>query len=116
MKNLLLTSVSLAALVGTAIAADANITVDARRDVVPVGVGPVIGFISGTIISTSTVTVDAPSGGIVGWMAEVRDVGGDEKAPNVTLSGSTFTIASSNATSGTIAVSDTVRILIIHQP
>jgi hypothetical protein len=110
----------LAVLAAPADAADTSTTVVERSASTTAGYKDVVGLVKATAganaDSAGAMTVDAPtsSQSILGWTAETRASNGAEYFPLVTLSGSTFTVADSGGTSGTLVSGSTVTISIVY--
>lgn len=84
----------------------------------PVGVRPLIGSVKATAVAADdtagsfTIAVTSlPSGGSIGqWVAFIVDSGNVQKLLDVTLSGSTFTVADDGVTT-TVAAGDIAQII-----
>lgn len=112
-----------AALSGAALAADSSATVVVRKNPVPMGVTPQVGYVK------ATATSGAASAGVykydvyyplerkvVGCITSVRDVSGSLKLSGVNYSAASkgvvnVTVSSSIATSGTVATGDVAQTL-----
>lgn len=111
-------------LMASAQAADTSVTIIRRGAVTPVGTSPQLSYVHADATSAAasagrmTFDLPAPRGtsNIIGFLPVAQNVSGGMKPLNITRSGNTVTVASSNQTSGTLAVSDTVRVITIYQP
>ncbi|RWE44229.1 hypothetical protein [Mesorhizobium sp.] len=102
-------------------AADASSTINARKAPELGGMAPVVGYVEAVsqVSGSQSFTFDIPapqgSAGIVGANFTATDVSGTAKPLNVTRNGATVTVTGSNATSGTLAVGDTVRGVVVYK-
>ncbi len=120
-KLLLASTALVGALTGAVFAADTSATINVRKSVTPVGVSPQVGFVKATITSAvngATFDLPAPRGSanILDVLAQAENVSGSAKPLNITVSGSVVTISGSNMTSGTMAVGDVVKAIVIYKP
>lgn len=105
-------------------AADTSASIVVRKFVTPVGTSPQIGYthadVTSAAVSANRMTFDVPaprgSANIVGYMPASYNVSGSQKPLNITRSGNTITVTGSNMTSGTMAVSDSIRVITIYNP
>jgi hypothetical protein len=103
-------------------AADASSTITARKAPTPFGMSPNVGVVEAvsTVSGSQSFTFDLPvprdSGSILGATWQTTDVNGTSKPLTVSRNGATMTVTGSNATSGTLAVGDTVRVVVVYQP
>lgn len=103
-------------------AADTSSTITARKAPQPVGVSPNVAFVQAvsTVGSGQSFTFEVPAprgaSNILGIVPTATDVNGALKPLKITRSGTTITVQGSGATSGTLAVSDTVSVVVVYQP
>ncbi|TPL98318.1 hypothetical protein [Mesorhizobium sp. B2-3-10] len=102
-------------------AADTSSTITSRKAPDLGGMAPIVGYVEAvSLVSGSqsfTFDIPAPRGSsnILGVNFTTTDVSGTAKPLTVSRSGATVTVTGSNATSGTLAVGDTVRAVVVYQ-
>ena len=106
-------------------AADTSVSIISRGYVTPVGEFPQVGYVhadaTAAAVSANRLTFDLPlrtgmkASDITGYLPTAQNVSGSIKPLNITRSGQTVTVTGSNMTSGTMAVSDTIRVMVIYR-
>lgn len=102
-------------------AADTSSTVNVRKAAVPVGMAPQVGFVQATATNAANgFTFDLPvphrTSNILGVVAVGYASGTDVTKPlSIKVNGSTVTVSGSNYASGTLAVGDYVKAMVIYQ-
>lgn len=122
--NRLLVAAVMAGASALAFAADTSATITVRKTVVPVGVSPQMAYVHvdvpASAVSANALTFDVPApkgaSNIIGFLYGTYNVSGSTKPLTVTRSGKTVTVTGSNMTSGTLAISDTIRGVVVYKP
>lgn len=110
----------MAALCGSALAADTSTTILMRDNATPLGITPRMGAVraqaNAAAVSAGAFTYDlnVPAGKTPTCITNVRDVSGSLKLAGVRISNSVVTVSNSIATSGTLVVSDTATTLCVY--
>ncbi|EGP07334.1 hypothetical protein CSIRO_3066 [Bradyrhizobiaceae bacterium SG-6C] len=120
MKHKIMAAVMGLGLMAQAHAADTSSTINVRKSITPVGVSPQIGTVKATATATGSFTFDLPvpktSSGIIEFVGVAYNPSGTAKPLQITRSGKTVTVTNSDMVSGTLAIGDFVRGIVIYNP